>query len=165
LNMLYLTIVTGRNEDLNLLIELLHKEQVVWRSEQNRYHLEIVLHMLGLQASCDITDLINRFIAHIQREGQTPKERIPSYHGITVTLGFFDVMQAIHQQDQVAYNLSMHRALEMHKEWWTHDKDFKTDPKGYISLHLLTAAKYAYEKYGYTLDVESDYIPNYLYQR
>ncbi|EGQ9631268.1 hypothetical protein F2K82_14635 [Vibrio cholerae] len=165
LDMLYLTIVTGRNEDLNLLIALLHKGQVAWRSEQGRYHLEIVLHMLGLQASCDITDLINRFIAHIQREGQTPKERIPSYHGITVTLGFFDVMQAIHQQDQVAYNLSMHRALEMHKEWWTHDKDFKTDPKGYISLHLLTAAKYAYEKYGYTLDVESDYIPNYLYQR
>ncbi|EPZ7321226.1 immunity 49 family protein [Vibrio mimicus] len=165
LNMLYLTIITGRNEDLNLLIELLHKEQVVWRSEQNRYHLEIVLHMLGLQANGDITDLINRFIAHIQREGQTPKERIPSYHGITVTLGFFDVMQAIHQQDQVAYNLSMHRALEMHKEWWTHDKDFKTDPKGYISLHLLTAAKYAYEKYGYTLDVTSDYIPSYLYQR
>ncbi len=165
LNMLYLTIVTGRNEDLNLLIGLLHKERVVWRSEQNRYHLEIVLHMLGLQASSDITDLINRFIAHIQREGQTPRERIPSYHGITVTLGFFDVMQAIHQQDQVAYNLSMHRALDMHKEWWTHDKDFKTDAKGYISLHLLTAAKYAYEKYGYTLDVESDYIPSYLYQR
>lgn len=165
LDMLYLTIVTGRNEDLSLLIELLHKGQVAWRSEQGRYHLEIVLHMLGLQASCDITDLINRFIAHIQREGQTPKERIPSYHGITVTLGFFDVMQAIHQQDQVAYNLSMHRALEMHKEWWTHDKNFKTDDNGYISLHLLTAAKYAYEKYGYTLDVESDYIPNYLYQR
>ncbi len=39
----------------------------------------------------------------------------------------------------------MHRALEMHKEWWTRGKDFKRDPKGYISLHLLTAAKYAYE--------------------
>ncbi|MBJ6930784.1 immunity 49 family protein, partial [Vibrio cholerae] len=65
--------------------------------------------------------------------------------------------------DQVAYNLSMHRALEMHKEWWTRGKDFKTDPDGYISLHLLTAAKYAYKKHGYILDVESDYIPSYLY--
>ncbi|EIF5161041.1 immunity 49 family protein, partial [Vibrio cholerae] len=35
--------------------------------------------------------------------------------------------------------------------------------KGYISLHLLTAAKYAYKKHGYILDVESDYIPSYLY--
>lgn len=165
LDMIYLTIVTGRNEDLNLLMGLLHKEQIEFSGLNARYHLEIVLHMLGLQASSDITGLMDGFVAHIQRENQTQQERRVSSHGIRVTLGFFDVMQAIHQQDQVAYNLSMHHALEMHKEWWTRGKDFKTDPDGYISLHLLTAAKYAYEKYGYTLDVKSDYIPSYLYQR
>ncbi|CAM3088829.1 hypothetical protein VINE108274_17180 [Vibrio neptunius] len=75
----------------------------------------------------------------------------------------FEVMKTVHQHDQEAYRKAMYRALEMHKEWWTHDEDFSQRVQGYISLPLLTAAKYAYEKHGFTLDFECGYLPSYIY--
>ncbi|RSD29697.1 immunity 49 family protein [Vibrio pectenicida] len=163
LNMVFITIVAGRYHDLNALMALLDSNQVEFLGINSSLHCEIVLHMLGLKTSNDISAAIEQLTELIEnKDTSTLGEWVP-FHSITITLGFFDVMRAVHQQDQEGYRNAMHRALEMHKEWWTHDEDFSGRFQGYVSLPLLTAARYAYEKFGFTLDFESGYLPTYVY--
>ncbi|WP_237767900.1 Imm49 family immunity protein [Vibrio bivalvicida] len=163
LEMIYLAIVTGRYQDLNLLMDLLNSGQVFHRAEIPSLHCEIVLHMLGLKDSEDISAAINQLTTLIDSKESLSQGKWVPFHAITITLGFFDVMKTVHQQDQDAYRKAMYRALEMHKEWWTHDKDFSQIAQGYVAMPLLAAAKYAYEKYGFTLDFECGYLPSYIY--
>ncbi|AXN32860.1 hypothetical protein ADU60_13850 [Vibrio coralliilyticus] len=163
LEMIYLAIVTGRHQDLNLLMGLLNSDQVFHRAELQSHHCEIVLHMLGLKDSEDISGAINQLTALVDSKESLIQGKWAPFHAITITLGFFDVMKNVHQQDQDAYRNAMYRALEMHKEWWTHDKDFSQRAQGYVAMPLLAAAKYAYEKYGLTLDFECGYLPSYIY--
>lgn len=163
LEMIYLAIVTGRHQDLNLLMGLLNSDQVFHRAELQSLHCEIVLHMLGLKDSEDISAAINQLTALVDSKESLIQGKWAPFHAITITLGFFDVMKNVHQQDQDAYRNAMYRALEMHKEWWTHDKDFSQRAQGYVAMPLLAAARYAYEKYGLTLDFECGYLPSYIY--
>ncbi|WP_333004853.1 Imm49 family immunity protein [Vibrio coralliilyticus] len=163
LEMIYLAIVTGRHQDLNLLMGLLNSDQVFHRAELQSLHCEIVLHMLGLKDSEDISGAINQLTALVDSKESLIQGKWAPFHAITITLGFFDVMKNVHQQDQDAYRNAMYRALEMHKEWWTHDKDFSQRAQGYVAMPLLAAARYAYEKYGLTLDFECGYLPSYIY--
>ncbi|PAU37383.1 hypothetical protein CKF94_15985 [Vibrio coralliilyticus] len=163
LEMIYLAIVTGRYQDLNLLMGLLNSGQVFHRAELQSLHCEIVLHMLGLKDSEDISAAINQLTTLVDSKESLSHGKWAPFHAITITLGFFDVMKTVHQQDQDAYRKAMYRALEMHKEWWTHDEDFSQRAQGYVATPLLVAAKYAYEKYGFTLDFECGYLPSYIY--
>ena len=163
LDWVFMTIITGRYGDLNALMAQFGRGQVNCGEIFGSLHCEIILHLLGLQPSQDITAAIERLTQFIDEGDRAGRERWMIFHSITITLGFYDVMQAVHQQNQEAYRDAMHRALGMHKEWWTHDKDFSQRETGYVSLPLLTAAKYAKEKYGLTLDVESGYLPTYVF--
>ncbi|WP_367988616.1 Imm49 family immunity protein [Vibrio sp. NTOU-M3] len=155
----FLTIVSGRYQDLNFLMEMLAKEQVEFLSEQSYLMNQLYLHCLGLMKHENIEQLIEDLMTQINLNKQSSRGKAHALCGITITLGFFDVMKAIHTQDEIAFRAAMKRALEMHKEWWTHSEEFSNNPSGYIAFPLLTATKYAKEKYGYSLDFESDYLP------
>jgi len=60
---------------------------------------------------------------------------------------------------QDEFNEAMVEALEAHKKYWKKDK---MEQQGWISLPLIAAASHAYDLKGYQLNVETDYIPDFL---
>ncbi|WP_244956875.1 Imm49 family immunity protein [Enterovibrio norvegicus] len=158
-----LSIVTGRFNDLNDMMALEECNQLLFRSKQTELGTYLRLHSLGLKVAQDPTALLDAFMAEVDANSALPGKKVLALGGITITLGFYDVMRAIREQDEAKYRETMYKAVEMHKEWFTHDEDFSSRMIGYVSLPLLTAAKFAYAKYGFTLDFETPYLPIYVF--
>ncbi|PMN65520.1 hypothetical protein BCT27_08860 [Enterovibrio norvegicus] len=163
LNQVELCIISGCYDDLNEIMEVLESGQVLFRSKQTELGTYLRLHCLGLKVAQDPTALLDAFMAEVDANAESPKMKELALGGITLTLGFYDVMRAIREQDEAKYRKAMFKAVEMHKEWFTHDEDFSSRMIGYVSLPLLTAAKFAYAKYGFTLDFETPYLPTYVF--
>ncbi|MFL7011798.1 Imm49 family immunity protein [Enterovibrio norvegicus] len=158
-----LAIITGRFDDLNDIMALEESGQLLFRSKQTELGTYLRLHCLGLKVAQDPTALLDTFMAEVDANSALPEKKVLALGGITITLGFYDVMRAIREQDEAKYRKAMFKAVEMHKEWFTHDEDFSSRIIGYVSLPLLTAAKFAYAKYGFTLDFETPYLPTYVF--
>ncbi|MFL7024982.1 immunity 49 family protein [Enterovibrio norvegicus] len=163
LNGIELAIITGRFDDLNDIMALEESGQLLFRSKQTELGTYLRLHCLGLKVAQDPTALLDAFMAEVDANSALPGKKVLALGGITITLGFYDVMRAIREQDEAKYRETMYKAVEMHKEWFTHDEDFSSRMIGYVSLPLLTAAKFAYAKYGFTLDFETPYLPIYVF--
>ncbi|WP_017016416.1 Imm49 family immunity protein [Enterovibrio norvegicus] len=157
-----LTIIADKFEDLNDLMAVEEHGLLEYRSKQTQLAIDLRLHCLGLKPSPEPEALLEAFLAEINVNQKIPEKKELALGGLTITLGFFDVMRAIHAKDETDYRQAMFKAVEMHKEWFTHDEDFSSRMIGYVSLPLLTAAKYAYAKYGFTLDFETPYLPIYV---
>ncbi|ELR64581.1 hypothetical protein C942_02394 [Photobacterium marinum] len=61
------------------------------------------------------------------------------------------------EQEEFAEKLD--EALKSHEDWWSNDA---SDPEGWISLELVAVLALAYMNKGWTVPVESDYIPQWL---
>ncbi|MEY3444022.1 MAG: hypothetical protein RLZZ519_2303 [Bacteroidota bacterium] len=72
-----------------------------------------------------------------------------------------NLWQAILDKDKARAETMLTKALESHKVFWG-SKEEKQNEYGWISLPLLAACAYAYD-HGMDLNVESDYIPRWLY--
>ncbi|WP_181188193.1 immunity 49 family protein [Actinopolyspora mortivallis] len=59
-----------------------------------------------------------------------------------------------------AFNEALESAISMHKEFWSHP-DNMNNPLGFIALGPLAVAAVAHTV-GFTISVESDYLPKYL---
>ncbi|WP_235869347.1 immunity 49 family protein [Veronia nyctiphanis] len=158
-----LTIVARRFEDLNDLMAIEENGLLEYRSKQTKLAMDLCLHCLGLKPSAEPSELLDTFLAEIESNQKIQEKKELALGGLTITLGFFDVMRAIHAKDETDYRQAIYKAVEMHKEWFTHDEDFSGRIIGYISLPLLAAAKYAYSKYGFNIDFESPYLPTYIF--
>ncbi|MBH0059223.1 immunity 49 family protein [Pseudoalteromonas sp. SWXJZ94C] len=61
---------------------------------------------------------------------------------------------------ETEFNSEMRSAVEKHKVFWR--KQNSQNDEGWISLPLIAAAAFAYDRKGYQLDFETDYIPDWL---
>jgi len=59
------------------------------------------------------------------------------------------------------FNESLARALELHRQFWSHSESVARDPRGYFSLRLTGLAVLAHDA-GMPVTVESDYLPMVL---
>ncbi|MBP6722142.1 MAG: immunity 49 family protein [Bacteroidia bacterium] len=73
----------------------------------------------------------------------------------------YQVWRCVLAKDPREMNLALKEALESHKTFWSTD-DKRSRDAGWISLPLLHACAYAHD-HGMEIEVESDYIPRWLY--
>ena len=71
-------------------------------------------------------------------------------------------MQAIVEGDNAKFNDYLVAALEGHKKYFgTKDNAFATP--GWLSMRILAACTMAVDGKGFAIEVESEYIPRWLY--
>ncbi|MFE9399056.1 immunity 49 family protein [Streptomyces flavidovirens] len=63
--------------------------------------------------------------------------------------------------DEEKFNTELAKALEWHKDYWTHNEDRALDAEGLTALGPLAVSCLARDK-GFTITVESEYLPKYL---
>jgi hypothetical protein len=79
-----------------------------------------------------------------------------------VRIPILDLMQTIVEGDNAKFNDQLVEALEGHKKYYgTKDNAFATP--GWLSMRILATCAMAVDAKGFTIDVESDYIPRWLY--
>jgi len=83
-------------------------------------------------------------------------------YALNIAVSEIDLLFRLLENDSVAFNESLIKALERHKKHWS-EKDMKNRPIGFIAIGILGLVSIAYER-GMTIEVESDYIPKYIFQ-
>jgi hypothetical protein len=81
---------------------------------------------------------------------------------LNIAVPEIDLLFRLLENDSVAFNESLIKALERHKKHWSKE-NLKNDPNGFIAVGILGLVSIAYER-GMTIEVESDYIPKYIFQ-
>ncbi|WP_166109230.1 immunity 49 family protein [Pseudoalteromonas sp. Z9A5] len=121
----------------------------------NTFDLALVNVMQNLfTGGVDMGDLLEKALL----ADDPDNDRLPySYH---ILLPLIAVYRCIFTPDaEEEFNSEMRDALEKHKAFWKKDSNEK---QGWISLPLIAAAAFAYDRNGYKLDFETDYIPHWL---
>jgi len=70
------------------------------------------------------------------------------------------LFRTIFSSDSELFNRELYNALESHKIYW--ERVEPQNPRGWISLPLLAASIIGIESRDYTIDIQSDYIPEWL---
>jgi hypothetical protein len=83
-------------------------------------------------------------------------------YALNIAVREIDLLFRLLENDSVAFNESLIKALEWHKKHWSKE-NLKNDPNGFIAVGILGLVSIAYER-GMTIEVESDYIPKYIFQ-
>jgi hypothetical protein len=73
-----------------------------------------------------------------------------------------ELMQDFVAGDQSKFNAHLVTALESHKKYFD-TKDNAYSPPGWLSMRILAACAMAVDAKGFKIEVESDYIPRWLY--
>jgi hypothetical protein len=81
---------------------------------------------------------------------------------LNIAVPEIDLLFRLLENDSVAFNESLIKALERHKKH-SSKENLKNDPRGFIAVGILGLVSIAYER-GMTIEVESDYIPKYIFQ-
>ncbi len=121
----------------------------------NTFDLALVNIMQNLfTGGADMGDLLEKALL-----ADDPDDvRLP--YSYRILLPLIAVYRCIFTPDAEAeFNSEMRDAVEKHKDFWKKDSYKKP---GWISLPLIAAAAFAYDRKGYKLDFETDYIPNWL---
>jgi hypothetical protein len=79
-----------------------------------------------------------------------------------VRIPILDLMQAIVEGDNAKFNDYLVEALEGHKKYYG-TKDNAMATPGWLSMRILATCAMAVDAKGFAIDVESDYIPRWLY--
>lgn len=67
------------------------------------------------------------------------------------------------RRDSEKFTVSLTRALEQHRKYWTSDEDLVDEPDGFIAFAPLAIAVLA-RSIGMSVDVESEYLPSNFLQ-
>ena len=122
----------------------------------NSFDLALVTIMQNLFAGgADMGNLLEKALL----ADDPDNDRLPySYH---ILLPLIALYRCIFTPDaEVEFNSEMRDAVGKHKVFWK--KQNSQNDEGWISLPLIAAAAFAYDRNGYRLDFETDYIPHWL---
>ncbi|MBH0059222.1 immunity 49 family protein [Pseudoalteromonas sp. SWXJZ94C] len=122
----------------------------------NSFDLALVNIMQNLfTGGADMGDLLEKALL----ADDPDYDRLP--YSSHILLPLIAVYRCIFTPDAEAeFNSEMRDALEKHKVFWK--KQNSMNKEGWISLPLIAAAAFAYDRNGYKLDFETDYIPDWL---
>ncbi|MEV6949195.1 immunity 49 family protein [Streptomyces sp. NPDC051172] len=96
-------------------------------------------------------------------DGTDPDVLRPATRSAVLRLMYppMDLLTQLVRGDQDRFNTELAKAVEWHKEYWTRDEELARDSDGLIALGPLAVACLARDS-GFTIEVESEYLPRYL---
>ncbi|MER5942418.1 immunity 49 family protein [Streptomyces sp. NPDC001928] len=116
----------------------------------------------ALQAHwCKRPDLGDKLLAAV--DGTAPEVLRPASRSAVLNLMYppMNLLTQVVRGDQDRFNTELARTIEGHKDYWTRDEELARDSDGLIALGPLAVACLARDS-GFTIDVESEYMPKYL---
>lgn len=155
----WLSLFCEEVEDIHYLATLAEHPNTKWYSERSRIFFDIQLALFGVKAT-NVHERIQQFV-----EYSTPEHlsELAFKHANLIDLVNIDLMIKVFTGvSEEEYQQAMHQAVQSHHEYWS-GKDVKEERDGFFSMPLLALAKFAYQKYGYRLGFETDYVPEPFY--
>jgi hypothetical protein len=73
-----------------------------------------------------------------------------------------NLYRLIFSNDNKGFDSALEQALKLHKKFWSTSKN-QNAAEGWISYPIICACKIAKESKGYTISVESDYLPKIMF--
>ncbi|EIC2576095.1 immunity 49 family protein, partial [Vibrio parahaemolyticus] len=163
IDLAWLSLFCEQVSDIEYLANLADHPNTKWYNVRSRTFLELQMVMLGIKSS-DVRPLIQKFI-----DVSTPEhlEGLAFEHANLINLPTINVMTKVLNQSgcgEAEYQQAMYEAVKGHHKYWS-QKKLKEELTGYFSMPLLALAKLAYQKYGFHLGFETDYVPEAFYTR
>ncbi len=152
-------VVLDDRQTMEVLAQMRYDPIFDWADDSQKIYSDLLMGFFGLEPH----DMEQTFQAFIDASSQGRVNDASFVHTSDIKLPLFEVMQQMFSDDEQAYRQSMHKALHRHYEFWRQDK-LKGNIAGNLSLPLTAMARVAYKRFGYTLDFENDYVPEYFYQ-
>lgn len=160
-DLLWMSLFCQEVNDMKYLISIADSPFIEWRSERSKLFFDFVAVMFGLNQS-DPKLLLQQFVDKSSSEELQP---LAFQHATYIQLPVIDVIITLFSQNsEREYQNAMYLAVEAHSKHWS-SKSLCKEREGFFSIPLLALAKFAYQKFGYRLSFESDYVPEQLYTR
>jgi Immunity protein 49 len=83
---------------------------------------------------------------------------------INLVLPEMELLGCLLERNADHFNESLVDALECYKKYFSSDEQLSGDPRGFIAIGLLGLTCIAYDS-GFSIEVESDYIPKYIIEK
>lgn len=150
----------GQDQDLDYLFSIKDRDLFNWADPAEKMFIDILARFLKYN-DINMQEAIQAYVNASEFDKVSPE----SYDHIAhIQLPTLDVMLKVFGgADQDSYRQVMHKAALAHNKFWK-QKRLQGIPSGDISLPLSALARIAYQRFGYTLGFECDYIPEYFYQ-
>ncbi|EOD9423267.1 Imm49 family immunity protein, partial [Vibrio campbellii] len=163
IDLVWLSLFCEQVSDIEYLANLADHPNTKWYNVRSRTFLELQMVMLGIKSG-DVRPLIQKFI-----DVSTPEylEGLAFEHANLINLPTINVMTKVLNQSgcgEAEYQQAMYEAVKGHHKYWS-QKALKDDRVGYFAMPLLALAKLTYQKYGFRLGFETDYVPEAFYTR
>lgn len=155
----YGALLFDNQQDLQFLAKCRFDPLFDWADESQKLYSDLIAGFFNIEEH-DLKQKYQAFIAASERGTVNDTSFV---HTSRIKLPVLEVIQEMLSGDEQAYRVSMHRALTQHYEFWRQDK-LKGDTAGDISVPLTAMARVAYQRFGYTLGFENDYVPEYFYR-
>ncbi|MEH0694910.1 immunity 49 family protein [Vibrio alginolyticus] len=159
----WLSLFCEQVSDIEYLANLADHPNTEWYNVRSRTFFELQMVMLGIKSG-DVKSLIQKFI-----DVSTPEylEGLAFEHANLVDLPTINVMTKVLNKSgcgEAEYQQAMYEAVKGHHKYWS-QKKLKEERVGYFAMPLLALAKLTYQKYGFRLGFETDYVPEAFYIR
>ncbi|MCA2491687.1 MULTISPECIES: Imm49 family immunity protein, partial [Vibrio] len=159
----WLSLFCEQVSDIEYLANLADHPNTEWYNVRSRTFFELQMVMLGIKSG-DVKSLIQKFI-----DVSTPEylEGLAFEHANLVDLPTINVMTKVLNKSgcgEAEYQQAMYEAVKGHHKYWS-QKKLKEERVGYFAMPLLALAKLTYQKYGFRLGFETDYVPEAFYTR
>ncbi|MBT2421256.1 immunity 49 family protein [Streptomyces sp. ISL-22] len=96
-------------------------------------------------------------------DGTDPEVLRPASRSAVLNIMYppMNLLTQLVRGDQDRFNTELAKTIEWHKDCWTRDEERARDSDGLIALGPLAIACLALDS-GFTIEVESEYLPKYL---
>ncbi len=163
IDLAWLSLFCEQVSDIEYLADSADHPDTEWSNIRSHTFFELQMVMLGIKSG-DVKSLIQKFI-----DVSTPEylEGLAFEHANLINLPTINVMTKVLNKSgfgEVEYQEAMYEAVKGHHKYWS-QKKLKEELTGYFSMPLLALAKLAYQKYGFHLGFETDYVPEAFYTR
>ena len=82
-----------------------------------------------------------------------------------ITAPTVDLYACILTRDEQRFNEELESALQMHQDFWSQSEKRRDNRAGWVSLPLLATCALAVDNKDFTITVESEYLPKWLYKK
>ncbi len=151
------------SRDRKAINELLEVPESLMREAQlkcDEVDFAIVRFLKGLyQSNADLSNLLKEAL-----ELTDPKENDSGRADYLLYLKFpeLNLYRIAFSNNEKEFNDELQEALELHKKFWSDSKNANAS-EGWIAIPLLCVCLVANNSKGYTIDVESDYLPHWMF--
>ncbi len=158
----YACLITRTQNGIQQLLKTPNEVFLNANIKANSFDIAFVNLLKGLfDSSANMGDLFQKILATSDPEVLEIERQNYIYDiSIPITKLIHDLLR----NDEEGFNQELQAALEAHKKFWSKGREVD-NYRGWVSLPLLAICALAVDHKNFTITVESEYIPKWLYEK